>query len=77
VAATHSLKGVRELLGLSAATVSRLVAAGFVTPGRGPRNEYEFSFQDVVLLRTAHRLQAAKIPPPQLAAGEVIAIHSR
>jgi tetratricopeptide (TPR) repeat protein len=66
VAATHSLKGVRELLGLSAATVSRLVAAGFVTPGRGPRNEYEFSFQDVVLLRTAHRLQAAKIPPRRI-----------
>jgi len=66
VASAHSLKGVRELLGLSAATVSRLVAAGFVTPGRGPRNEYQFSFQDVVLLRTAHRLQAAKIPPRRI-----------
>jgi DNA-binding transcriptional MerR regulator len=66
VAATHTLKGVRELLGLSAATVSRLVAAGFVTPSRGKRREYRFSFQDVVLLRTAHRLQAAKIPPRRI-----------
>jgi tetratricopeptide (TPR) repeat protein len=54
------------MLGLSATTVSRLVEAGFVTPGRGPRNEYRFSFQDVVLLRTAHRLQAAKIPPRRI-----------
>jgi tetratricopeptide (TPR) repeat protein len=66
VAKAHSLKSVRDLLGLSAGTVSRLVDAGFVTPGRGPRNEYQFSFQDVVLLRTAHRLQAAKIPPRRI-----------
>ena len=66
MAAAHSLKSVRDLLGLSAATVSRLVDAGFVTPSRGPRNEYRFSFQDVVLLRTAHRLQAAKIPPRKI-----------
>jgi len=64
--AAHSLKSVRDMLGLSATTVSRLVDAGFVTPGRGPRNEYQFSFQDVVLLRTAHRLQAAKIPPRRI-----------
>jgi tetratricopeptide (TPR) repeat protein len=60
------LKSVRDMLGLSANTVARLVNAGFVTPGRGPRNEYQFSFQDVVLLRTAHRLQAAKIPPRRI-----------
>ena len=54
------------MLGLTAATVSRLVDAGFVTPARGPRNEYRFSFQDVVLLRTAHRLQAARIPPRRI-----------
>jgi tetratricopeptide (TPR) repeat protein len=64
--AAHSLNSVRDMLGLSATTVSRLVDAGFVTPQRGPRNEYRFSFQDVVLLRTAHRLQAAKIPPRRI-----------
>ena len=66
MAKAHSLKNVRDMLGLSATTVSRLVDAGFVTPGRGPRNEYQFSFQDVVLLRTAHRLQSAKIPPRKI-----------
>jgi tetratricopeptide (TPR) repeat protein len=60
------LKSVRDMLGLSAGTLTRLVDAGFVTPDRGPRNEYQFSFQDVVLLRTAHRLQAAKIPPRRI-----------
>jgi tetratricopeptide (TPR) repeat protein len=60
---TYSLKSVREMLGLSAGTLTRLIDAGFVTPARGPRNEYRFSFQDVVLLRTADQLLANKIPP--------------
>lgn len=60
---TYSLKSVREMLGLSAGTLTRLIDAGFVTPARGPRNEYRFSFQDVVLLRTADQLLASKIPP--------------
>ena len=46
----------------SRSAISRLVANGFVHPERGPRNEYRFSFRDVVLLRTAHRLQRAEIP---------------
>lgn len=60
---TYSLKSVREMLGLSAGTLTRLIDAGFVTPARGPRNEYRFSFQDVVLLRTADQLLANRIPP--------------
>ncbi len=39
-----------------------LVRAGFVSPGRGPRREYRFSFQDLILLRTARALAAAKVP---------------
>jgi tetratricopeptide (TPR) repeat protein len=35
--------------------------AGFVQPTRGRRNELRFTFQDVVVLRTAFQLQAAKI----------------
>jgi tetratricopeptide (TPR) repeat protein len=60
---TYTLKNVREMLALSASTVSRLIDAGFVNPARGPRNEYRFSFQDVVLLRTAHQLLAGGIAP--------------
>lgn len=51
------------MLGVSRHVVAGLVAAGFVTPARGPRKEYRFTFQDVVLLRTALRLRAAHIPP--------------
>ncbi len=35
---------------------------GFFTPARGPRGELRFSFQDLVVLRTAKGLVAARIP---------------
>ena len=54
------------MLGLSRRTVAGLVAAGFVAPGRGPRNEWRFTFQDLTLLRTAHALQAQSIPPRRI-----------
>ena len=59
---TYTLSGIQSMLGLSRAVITGLVAAGFVTPTRGKRREYRFSFQDVVLLRTAYSLQAAQIP---------------
>jgi len=58
----YTLRQIEEMLGLSRSAVMGLVNAGFVTPARGPRNELRFSFQDVVLLRTAHHLRAANIP---------------
>lgn len=54
------------MLGLSRSVISRLIAAGFVCPRRGTRNEYRFTFQDVVLLRTAVELQAARISPRKI-----------
>jgi len=54
------------MLGISRAVLTGLVAEGFVTPARGPRNEYRFSFQDVVLLRTAHALRQARIPTSRI-----------
>jgi tetratricopeptide (TPR) repeat protein len=54
------------MLGVSRRVVSGLIAAGFVTPSRGPRNEFRFTFQDVVLLRTALQLRSAKIPPRKI-----------
>lgn len=61
-----ALKQVQQMLGLSRAVVAGLVRAGFVTPDRGPRNEQRFSFRDLLLLRTAHALQRAKIPPRRI-----------
>ncbi|HEX5683703.1 MAG TPA: tetratricopeptide repeat protein [Ideonella sp.] len=62
----YTLRHIEEMLGLSRSVVTGLVNAGFVTPARGPRNELRFSFQDVVLLRTAFHLRAANIPPKRL-----------
>lgn len=65
-ASGFSLKRVQELLGLSRTVVTGLVAAGFVSPQRGARNEQRFTFQDLLLLRTAHALQRAQIPPRRI-----------
>jgi tetratricopeptide (TPR) repeat protein len=57
--------GVREvekLLRLPRSTIRALVEAGFVTPSRGPRNTLRFSFQDLIVLRTAQALAAARVP---------------
>lgn len=50
------------MLGLSRHIVAGLIEAGFVSPTRGKRNEWRFTFQDLTLLRTAHALQSQSIP---------------
>lgn len=57
----YSLRSLQSLLGVSRRVLSGLIDAGFVHPSRGRRNELRFSFQDVVLLRTAFQLQSAKV----------------
>jgi tetratricopeptide (TPR) repeat protein len=59
---TFTLRRVQAMLGLSRRIVTGLIDAGFVSPTRGRRNEWRFTFQDVALLRTAHALQAQEIP---------------
>jgi len=46
---------------MTPAQVRAYVRAGFLAPARGPRNTYRFSFQDLVVLRTARAL-AERIP---------------
>ncbi len=60
--APFSLVQIQRLLGLPRSAILQLVTAGFVTPQRGARNEYRFSFRDMVLLRTAYELRQADIP---------------
>jgi tetratricopeptide (TPR) repeat protein len=60
------MRELESTLGVSRRVVSGLIAAGFVTPSRGPRNEYRFTFRDVVLLRTALQLRSAQIPPRKI-----------
>lgn len=58
----YSVRDVERVLQLSPATTRGLIRAGFVNPERGPRREYRFSFQDLIVLRTARALLEAKIP---------------
>jgi tetratricopeptide (TPR) repeat protein len=59
---SYSVRDVERVLRLAPATTRKLIRAGFVQPARGPRREYRFSFQDLIVLRTARALIEAKIP---------------
>jgi len=59
---SYSVRDVERVLQLSPATTRSLIRAGFVNPERGPRREYRFSFQDLIVLRTARALMQAKVP---------------
>ena len=63
---TFTLRRVQAMLGLSRRIVAGLIEEGFVTPARGRRNEWRFTFQDLMLLRTAHALQAQRIAPRRI-----------
>jgi tetratricopeptide (TPR) repeat protein len=58
----YGVRDVEKLLGLSRSTIRVLISAGFVSPERGPRNAWLFSFQDLIVLRTAQALADAKVP---------------
>jgi tetratricopeptide (TPR) repeat protein len=58
----YSSKEVAGLLGMSVPQVRAQARAGFLRPERGPRRAYRFSFQDLVLLKSAKALAEARIP---------------
>jgi tetratricopeptide (TPR) repeat protein len=59
---SYSMRDVQRVLRLSPDTTRNLIKAGFVKPARGARREYRFSFQDLIVLRTARALIDAQIP---------------
>ena len=58
----YGVRDVEKLLSLPRSTIRSLIEAGFVSPARGPRNAWLFSFQDLIVLRTAEALAAANVP---------------
>jgi tetratricopeptide (TPR) repeat protein len=58
----YSMRDVERVLQLPRSTLQGLVRLGFVRPSRGPRRQYLFSFQDLIILRAARALVQANIP---------------
>jgi tetratricopeptide (TPR) repeat protein len=61
-----SVKDVERVLKISRSAIRSLIRSGYVSPGRGRRREYEFSFQDLVALRTARALMLARVSPRRI-----------
>lgn len=58
----YGVRDVEKMLRLPRSTIRALIDAGFVSPARGARNAWQFSFQDLVVLRTAQTLAVARVP---------------
>ena len=59
---SYKTREVAKLLSLSPEQTRYYVRAGLVNPERGKRNEYLFSFRQIVILRTAKGLVDSGIP---------------
>ncbi|HTR21755.1 MAG TPA: tetratricopeptide repeat protein [Gemmatimonadales bacterium] len=62
----YTTEEVARLLGLSPAQIRAYTRAGFLSPARGARGDLRFTFQDLVLLRAAKGLMAARIPAARI-----------
>ena len=57
----YSSAEVAELLNITPQRIRRLVKRGWVQPRRNTRGHFRFTFQDLVLLRTARDLEQARV----------------
>jgi tetratricopeptide (TPR) repeat protein len=63
---SYSAEDVARLLGIPVKRVQSFVKSGFLVPARDGDGTPRFSFQDVVLLRTAEGLVGARITPERV-----------
>src|SRR3954469_10163576 len=63
----YSLADLKRLFGLPPALVRKLSQAGFIAPPK-LRGKSQYSFQDLLVLRVAGALKAAKISTPKISA---------
>lgn len=61
-----SVKDVERVLQIPRSAIRTLISGGYVAPKRGRRRQYEFSFQDLVALRTARALILARVSPRRI-----------
>src|SRR5256886_12389341 len=62
----YTTEEVARLLGLSPAQIRSYTRAGFLSPARDARGNLGFTFQDLVLLKAAKGLLAARIPAAKI-----------
>jgi tetratricopeptide (TPR) repeat protein len=63
----YSAQDVARMLGLPPARLRAYVRSGVLAPERGEHGELRFSFQDLLLLRTAEGLVRERVPPRRVA----------
>jgi tetratricopeptide (TPR) repeat protein len=59
----YSAQEVTRMLGLTPGRLRAYLRAGFLSPERGEGGKLQFSFRDLLMLRTAEGLVAERIPP--------------
>jgi tetratricopeptide (TPR) repeat protein len=63
----YTAQDVARMLGLPPARLRAYVRSGVLSPERGEHGELRFSFQDLLLLRTAEGLVRDRVPPRRVA----------
>jgi len=59
----YTTREVADVLGLPTSHILSWTRSGLLTPSRGPKGAYLYSFQDIVLLRTARELLDGNLSP--------------
>lgn len=59
---SYSLREVAAMLGLTSAQIRSYATKGVLEPETGDHGELRFGFRDLIVLRTASELRAARIP---------------
>ena len=62
----YGTRDLQRLLGIGPASVRSFIRAGHVRPRKGARGRLQFSFQDLIILRTAGSLSRANVPTRRL-----------
>jgi tetratricopeptide (TPR) repeat protein len=62
----YGTKDLQRLLGIGPASVRSFIRAGHVRPRKGARGRLQFTFQDLIVLRTARSLSGANVPTRRL-----------
>ena len=62
----YGTRDLQRLLGIGPSSVRSFIRAGHVRPRKGARGRLQFSFQDLIILRTAHSLSGANVPTRRL-----------